>query len=148
MKKILLLSFALFSCSLAFAQENNMLQTEVEEQYFQEENQSPDKSIIYVFFDNQPCTTCPQTIDMIEEVYNDNFLNNYGFYIINYAEDENSGFVQTYDLSQPLEVVMVEVNDGEVQGYQKISVLQYMTNNPTSFNPYFVEQVNGYLGGE
>ena len=40
-------------CTIAIAQENNMLQTEVEEQYFQNENQNPDKSIIYVFFDFQ-----------------------------------------------------------------------------------------------
>lgn len=135
-------------CTVAIAQDSNMLQTEVEEQYFQANNQNPDKSIIYIFFNNQPCPNCPQAIDMIEEVYNQNFLNNYSLFLINYGEDDNAGFVQTYGLSQPLEVVMVDVENGEFQGYQKIEGLQDMTPNPQAFNEYFVTQVNGYLGNE
>lgn len=135
-------------CTVAIAQDSNMLQTEVEEQYFQANNQNPDKSIIYIFFNNQPCQNCPQAIDMIEEVYNQNFLNNYSLFLINYGEDDNAGFVQTYGLSQPLEVVMVDVENGEFQGYQKIEGLQDMTPNPQAFNEYFVTQVNGYLGNE
>ena len=135
-------------CAVAVAQETNVLQTEVEEEYFQEQNQNPDKDIIYIFFNNQPCPTCPQAIEMIEDVYNQNFLNNYSLYLINYAEDNNAGYVQTYALSNPLEVVMVDMNNGEVQGYQKIEGLQDMTPDPQAFNEYFVTQVNGYLGNE
>lgn len=135
-------------CTVAIAQESDMLQTEVEEEYFQEQNQNPDKDRIYVFFNNQPCQTCPQAIDMIEEVYNQNFLNNYELFLINYGEDSNAGFIETYGLSNPLEVVMVDVENGEVQGYQKIEGLQYMTPNPQGFNEYFITQVNGYLGNE
>ena len=52
-------------CAVAFAQDGNeILETEVEEQYFQNENQNPDKSIIYIFFNNQPCPTCPQAIEI------------------------------------------------------------------------------------
>lgn len=133
-------------CTVAIAQENNMLQTEVEEQYFQSQNQNPDKSIIYVFFNNEPCPTCPQAIDMIEEVYNQNYLNNYEFYLINYGEDSNSGFIEEYALSNPLEVVMVNIQNGDEIGYQKIEGLQDMTPNPSAFNEYFTTQVNGYLG--
>ncbi len=135
-------------CTIAIAQENDILQTEVEEEYYQQQNQNPNKPRIYVFFDNQPCPNCPQAIDMIEEVYNQNFLNNYELFLINYGEDTNSGFVETYGLSNPLEVVMVDIQDGEVQGYQKIEGLQNMTPNPQAFNEYFITQVNGYLGDE
>ena len=136
-------------CAVAFAQDGNeILETEVEEQYFQNENQNPDKSIIYIFFNNQPCPTCPQAIEMIEEVYNQNFLNNYSLFTINYGEDSNAGFIQTYALSNPLEVVMVDVENGEVQGYQKIEGLQDMVTNSEGFNEYFITQVNGYLGNE
>ena len=76
-------------CAVALAQESNMLQTELEEQVFQQQNESPDKSVIYVFFNNQPCPNCPQAIDMIENVYNQNYLNNYAFFLINYGEEEN-----------------------------------------------------------
>ena len=126
--------------------QNNMLQMENEEQYFQSNNQNRDKSIIYVFFDNNPCRTCPKAIDLIEETYNDNFLNTYSLLMIDYSEDANAGFVQTYALSQPLEVVMVEVADGEFQGYQKIEGLEYMTDDPQALGEYFYNQVQGYLG--
>ena len=135
----------LMSISVASAQDN-MLQMENQEQYFQENNQNPDKSIIYIFFNNQPCPTCPAAMDMIEEVYNQNFLNDYSLFMINYGEDNNAGFVQSYNLSEPLEVVMVYVNDGQFQGYQKIEGLQDMTSAPQAFDEYFVSQVNGYLG--
>lgn len=145
MKKILLGLLMLMSIGVASAQDN-MLQMENQEQYFQENNQNPDKSIIYIFFNNQPCPTCPAAMDMIEEVYNQNFLNDYSLFIINYGEDNNAGFVQSYNLSEPLEVVMVYVNDGQFQGYQKIEGLQDMTSAPQAFDEYFVSQVNGYLG--
>ncbi|MBR4107051.1 MAG: hypothetical protein IKK52_07115 [Alphaproteobacteria bacterium] len=145
MKKILSGLLMLMSISVASAQDN-MLQMENQEQYFQENNQNPDKSIIYIFFNNQPCPTCPAAMDMIEEVYNQNFLNDYSLFMINYGEDNNAGFVQSYNLSEPLEVVMVYVNDGQFQGYQKIEGLQDMTSAPQAFDEYFVSQVNGYLG--
>lgn len=145
MKKFLL-SLAFLLCINGVAAQDNMLQMENQEQYFQENNQNPDKSIIYVFFNNQPCPNCPQAIDMIEEVYNQNFLNNYSLFLINYDEDNNAGFVQTYGLSNPLEVVMVYVNNGQFQGYQKIEGLQDMTSSPQAFDEYFISQVNGYLG--
>lgn len=145
MKKFLL-GIALLLCANCATAQDNMLQMENQEQYFQDNNQNPDKSIIYIFFNNQPCPTCPQAIDMIEEVYNQNFLNNYSLYLINYGEDNNSGFIQTYGLSNPLEVVMVDVENGQVQGYQKIEGLQDMTSAPQAFNEYFTSQVNGYFG--
>ncbi len=145
MKKILFCLALLLSTVPARAQDN-MLQMENEEQYFQANNQNPDKSIIYIFFNNQPCPTCPQAIEMIEKVYNQNFLNNYSLFLINYDEDSNAGFVQTYNLTNPLEVVMVDVQDGNFQGYQKIEGLQDMTNTPQGFNDFVITEVNGYLG--
>ncbi len=145
MKKFLFLLICLLSISSAWAQDN-MLQMENEEQYFQANNQNPDKSIIYIFFNNQPCPNCPQAIEMIEKVYNQNFLNNYSLFLINYDEDDNAGFVQTYNLTNPLEVVMVDVQDGNFQGYQKIEGLQDMTNNQQGFNDFVITEVNGYLG--
>ncbi|MBQ8676971.1 MAG: hypothetical protein IJ529_00705 [Alphaproteobacteria bacterium] len=145
MKKFLL-CLGIFLWSISAQAQDNMLQTEVEEQYFQEHNQSPDKSVIYIFFNNKPCPTCAQAVAMVEEAYNRNFLNQYSLFMINYAEDENAGFIQTYDLSQPLEVVMVDIVDGQEQGYRKMEGIEFMTSDPQAFNSYFVDQVNGYLG--
>lgn len=147
MKSFLAAMLMVLSISVAQAQ-SNMLQMENEEQYFQANNQNADKSIIYVFFNNQPCPTCPKAIDLIEETYNNNFLNDYSLLMIDYSEDNNAGFVQTYGLSQPLEVVMVEVDNGEFQGYQKIEGLEYMTTDPQAFSEYFYNRVQGYLGDD
>ncbi len=133
-------------CAMAIAQENNVLQTELEEEIFQQQNENPNKSIIYVFFNNQPCPNCPQAIEMIENVYNQNYLNNYEFFLINYGEDENAEMVQQYELSQPLEVVMVDVANGNEMGFKKIEGLEYMIDNPLGFSEFFTTQVNGYLG--
>ena len=132
-------------CTIALAQENDMLQMELEEEYYQRLNSSPDKSKIYIFFNNQPCPNCPQAVEMIEEVYNQNYLNNYELFLINYAEDTNSGFIEEYNLTNPLEVVMVDVQNGSPQGFQKIEGLQNMINSPQAFNEFFITQVNGYL---
>ena len=53
-----------------------------------------------------------------------------------------------FALSNPLEVVMVQMDNGEMQGYQKIEGITDMVPDPMAFNEYFVSQVNGYLGGE
>ena len=135
-------------CTIAVAQENDMLQTELEEEYYQRINTSPNKSRIYIFFNNEPCPNCPQAIEMIEEVYNQNYLNNYDLFLINYAEDANSGFIEKYNLTNPLEVVMVDVENATPIGFQKIEGLQNMINNPPAFNQFFTTQVNGYLENE
>ena len=85
---------------------------------------------------------------MIEEVYNQNYLNDYELFLINYAEDANSGFIEEYNLTNPLEVVMVDVENATPIGFQKIEGLQNMTNNPPAFNEFFTTQVNGYLENE
>ena len=54
-------------CAVAVAQETNVLQTEVEEEYFQEQNQNPDKDVIYIFFNNQDIEGGSSVIRPIKE---------------------------------------------------------------------------------
>ena len=149
MKKYLFLLAAVFYSFAAAAQpvyeggynpEQNM------NEYFQEANANYDKSIIYVFFNNNPCYQCPQTIDMIEEIYNQYYKNQYSLLLINYENDQEYNFIETYNLSKPLEVVLVRVDDGATFGYKKLDNLSDMTSDPTSFSEYFKNQVNEFLG--
>lgn len=149
MKKYLFLLAAVFYSFAAAAQpvyeggynpEQNM------NEYFQEANANYDKSIIYVFFNNNPCYQCPQTIDMIEEIYNQYYKNQYSLLLINYENDQEYNFIETYNLSKPLEVVLVRVDDGATFGYKKLDNLSDMTSDPTSFSEYFQNQVNEFLG--
>lgn len=118
------------------------------EEYFAEENPNYKKSIIYIFYNdvNMVCENCPQTIELIEQVYNNNFQNDYQLFIIDYGNDEEYNFIQTYQLNQPLEVVLVKVNDGAEFGYKKLENLNYQTSDPISFADNLIFQINSFLG--
>lgn len=101
--------------------------------YFDEAYPNYDKPIIYVFFNNDPCFQCPQTIELIEQVYNRNYQNEYSLFLINYQNDDEYNFIETYDLNQPLEVVLVDVADGQSIGYKKLENLQNQISDPGQF---------------
>ena len=92
------------------------------------------------------CENCPQTIELIEQVYNNNFQNDYQLFIIDYGNDEEYNFIQTYQLNQPLEVVLVKVDDGAEFGYKKLENLNYQTSDPISFADNLIFQINSFLG--
>lgn len=117
-------------------------------EYFEKAYPNPQKSIIYVFFNdvNMNCQDCPQTIELIEQVYNRYYQNQYDFYVIDYGNDDEYNFMQAYDLNQPLEVVLVRVDDGAVFGYKKLDNLNYQISDPVSFRDNLVYQINAFLG--
>ena len=117
-------------------------------EYFANSDSDYDKSVIYVFFNNQPCYECAAAIEMIEQNYNQNFRNLYNMFLINYQNDDENNFINTYRLSQPLEVVLVRVDDGATFGYKKLENLQNMITDPTSFAEYFNNAVTDFLGNE
>ena len=118
------------------------------EQYFQEENPTYGQSMIFVFFNNEPCGQCPAAIELIEDIYDRYYKNAYGFSIINYQNDDEYNFIETYNLSRPLSVVLVRVNDGAVFGFEKLDDLENRVSDPVSFGDYFRFRVNSFLGGE
>lgn len=151
MRILFLLFLGLFFASPSLAQVENTdgyMPNQVSREYFSESQTNYDKSIIYVFFNNEPCYTCAQTISLIEEIYNQNFIDEYNMFLINYQNDEENNFVELYNLNRPLEVVLVRVDDGAAFGYKKLENLQNMVSDPTSFSGYFVSQVNNFLGNE
>lgn len=94
------------------------------QQQLAEDNPRYPRPIIFVFYDNNPCYECPQTIELIENIYNKYFADQYDFYIINYQDDENYNFIQNYNLSLPLEVVLQRVEDGQMTAFRKLEYLQ------------------------
>lgn len=117
------------------------------QEYFNEEYPHYKKSIIYVFYNdvNMSCENCAQTIELIENVYNENYKDTYDLYVIDYGNDEEYNFIETYQLNQPLEVVMVRVDDGATFGFKKIENLNYQTSDPTSFSDNLQYQINSFL---
>ncbi len=116
------------------------------QEYFAESEQNENKSIIYVFFNNAPCETCPQTIDLIEKIYYSYYSQEYSLFLINYAEDQDYDFIETYNLRNPLEVVLVRISDGSAFGYRKLQNLQDQISDPVSFTENFTNEVNDFLG--
>ncbi len=106
------------------------------------------RPIIFVFYNNNQCYECPQTIELIENTYNANYQGTYDFYIINYQEDLNYNFTQNYNLSQPLEVVLQQVEDGQMTNFRKLEYLQNQISDPTSFSDNLTYQINSFLGEE
>lgn len=115
-------------------------------EYFSEEDGNYKKSIIYIFYNNENCYGCPQTIAELENVYNQYFRSAYSLFIINYQEDEEYNFAEAYHLTEPLTVVLVKVSDGASMGYEKLDNLQNQIYDPTSLKEYFRYRVNSFLG--
>lgn len=105
--------------------------------------------VIYVFYNNEPCDSCAEAINLIEQAYNQNWQGIYDFYIINYADEEESGdynFAENYNLELPLSVVLQYVQNGQFTKYQK---LPYLYNfNPYTFQEAFMEEVSTFFENE
>ena len=118
------------------------------QEYFEAAYPQPQKSIIYVFYNdiNMTCQNCPETIALIEDVYNRYYQNEYDLYIIDYGNDDEYNFIQTYQLVHPLEVVLVKADDGAEFGWKKLEGLNYQTSDPLSFSDNLQYQINSFLG--
>ena len=115
-------------------------------QYFAAEDENYQKSIIYVFFNDESCYGCPQTIAALEDIYNRYYQNKYSFFIINYQQDTQYDFATAYNLTEPLTVVLVKVNDGAAMGYEKLTDLQNQISDADSLERYFRYRVESFLG--
>lgn len=139
---------SLLLCGHAQAQVQDMdgyMPSQYTPEYLTADRTAYDKSVIYVFFNNDPCYTCADAISIIEQAYNQNFIDEYNMFIINYQNDNENNFIKTYNLYRPLEVVLARYDDGVQFGYRKLENLQTMTSDPTSLANYFIAEVEGFF---
>ena len=92
------------------------------------------------------CENCPQTISLIEQVYDNNYQNDYNLFVIDYGNDDEYNFISTYQLSKPLEIVLVRINDGAEFGYKKLEGLNYRISDPLNFADELKFQIDSFLG--
>ncbi len=118
------------------------------QEYFEQSPEDYDRSVIYIFFNNEPCYACAQTIGMINQIYDRYFAGQYTLLMINYDNDQENEFIYTYNLRQPLAVVLVRINDGSAFGWRKLTGLENMISDPVSFEEYFVSEVTDFLGND
>ena len=86
--------------------------------------------------------------NLITQIYNENYQNLYQLQQINYQTDTEYNYQQTYNLSQPLEIVLVKNQYGQNLGYRKLDNLLPEFDDPVSFEDNFINDVNSYLGEE
>jgi hypothetical protein len=110
------------------------------------EDENYNKSIIYIFFNNNEfCYKCPQAIELAEQVYNEYYSDKYSMFVINYQEDDEYDFASAYKLNSPLAIVLVKIQDGQALGYQKISNPQNMLSLGQDYILYLRQQIDNYL---
>ncbi len=147
-KQIILIGFAvLLSNSTAKAQYIDLSGTNpFIRQYVQESPDNWNKSILFVFYDgNNFCETCPKAIEMVYDLYAKNFINRLNIFEIDYSKRSEFDMRLAYNLSQPLSLVVVRINDGLSQGYYKIDNPQYWINDPFYFDEKITNAINGFL---
>ena len=117
------------------------------QEYFAAQNQNYQKSVIYIFFNNDNlCFDCPQAIELTEQIFNEYYADKYHMFVINYQEDNEYNFASAYKLTSPLAIVLVKIQNGEVLGYQKISNPQFMIQTGADYITYLRQRIDQYLG--
>lgn len=117
-------------------------------EYFQAAYPNYDKSVIFIFFNNNPCYDCAETVELIEQIYNKNYADKYSLFLINYKDDQEYDFITAYNLNQTLEVVLQKVEDGMALGYTKLENLQNQISDPVSFADYLTYQIDSFFGND
>ena len=82
---------------------------------------------------------------ILEKLYYEKYADEYDLYIIDYQNDHEYNFISTYNLSQPLEVVLVRIQDGSSFGYEKIENLQNRIYDKIAFDDYIEYRINSFL---
>ena len=115
------------------------------QQYLEADENNWNKSIIYVFYNNSSCGACAAAMGMIYNIYEQNYSGQYSYFEINYADPGEFNFQIEYNLTQPLSVVLVRINDGMARGYYKIDNPQDWVADPSYFTQNLTSQINNFF---
>ncbi len=114
-------------------------------QYVEENENNWNKSIIYVFYNNEPCADCARAMGEIYNIYQQNYENQLSYFEINYQETGEYIFTIAYQLEYPLTVVLVKINDGMSRGFYKINNPQQWLADMQFFDEQIITAINNYL---
>lgn len=114
-------------------------------EYVEADENNWNRSIIFVFYDDGACAQCAASMGEIYNIYEKYYSGEFGYFEINYAAEDNSGFRFDYQLNQPLSVVLVRINDGLSRGYYKIDNPQQWVDDSWYFEKYLTTAINNFL---
>ncbi len=90
------------------------------------------------------CENCRRTIDMLTEILQKNYQGKLHAYLIDVQKHPE--FIKPFQLSGPLNLVVIRISDGASFGYDKLSGLQSQIANRSSFSRRITEFINNFLG--
>ncbi len=125
--------------------DENFASNEPLQEYFAADANNENKSIIYLFYNGEQCFNCPQAIEMIENLYNEEYAGVYSLFVIDYTQDDGFDYAQAYDLFAPLAVVLVKIQNGEMLGYRKLNDIHVQAGNNEFYARYLSEQIDDFL---
>ena len=114
-------------------------------QYVAANEDNWNKSIMYVFYSDQPCPLCSEAMGQIYDIYEEYFTNQFNLFEIDYTAEDEFGMQESYDLSQPLSIVLVRIQDGQSRGYYKIDNPQDFINDEFYFKQRLLTEINNFL---
>ena len=114
-------------------------------EYVEASPENWNRPIMYVFYSNRYCYQCVKAMDMIYNIYEENYADTMSLFEINYTLDDEYQFRLDYNLSQPISIVIVRIRDGISQGYYKIDNPQEWTDDPFYFKQNIITQINNFL---
>ena len=113
-------------------------------EYVESSEYNWNRPIIYIFYNSQiGCEICPQAIEEIYQIYQQNYADTCSLFEIDYSNDFQMKIA--YDLSQPLSIVVVLINDGMARGYYKIDNPQDMLLDRFNMRETIINQINNFL---
>ena len=114
--------------------------------YYLSQNEQYSSPIIYVFYNSQTCDeNCAPAISAIEEVYDENFMNEYRFFVIDYFDDDENDFIGAYNLNTPLVMVLQQVENGQPTTFRKYSGLNYTFVEGPDFSDGIKQDIQYYF---
>ena len=115
------------------------------EQYLSESPTNQNMPIMYVFYTDSGCAGCTEAIDLIYDLYNQNYSADFNIFTIDYTADDDFDFQSAYNLTQPMSVVLVMIKNGQAVGYYKIDNPQYWVEDTSYFAANLTSQINNFL---
>lgn len=115
-------------------------------QYVEENPQNWNKSILFVFYNgNDICSLCPRAVEMVYQLYAQKFSDVLNIFEIDYSKTDEYNMRVDYNLTQPLSLVVVRINDGLSRGFWRIDNPQNWVEDPFYFNEKISNMINNFL---
>ena len=114
-------------------------------QYVEASEDNWNKSIMYIFYSDLPCTLCSEAMGKIYDIYEEYYTNQFNLFEIDYTAEDEFGMQESYDLSQPLSIVLVRIQDGQSRGYYKIDDPQDFLGDSFYVKQRLLSEINFFL---